>query len=40
MEQQVDRIYGLLATLNEEVKAVRPMVQTEHQNVIAAGTYV
>lgn len=37
MEQQIDRIYGLLATLQEGMRVVRPMVETEHQYGIARG---
>lgn len=35
MEQQIDRIYGLLATLQEGMRVVRPMVEAEHQYGIA-----
>lgn len=31
MEQHIDRIYGLLATLQEGVRVLRPMVEAEHQ---------
>ncbi|CBK21539.2 uncharacterized protein [Blastocystis hominis] len=35
MEQQIDRIYGLLATLQEGMSVVRPMVEAEHQKLLA-----
>lgn len=38
MEQQIDRIYGLLATLQEGMSVVRPMVEAEHQYEIACGS--